>query len=458
MLPEVLAEINPLEYQDRARFPLALERAFRQDFYQNSVNYVRAAILTVTLPIAAFLILDVSAAPQSWPIFWGIRAVMVTLLSLIPIAFRFQQLQRFFIWISTLAALVFVLGVSMMIALSQPQEAAFSFYYIGLVIAAVGAPATFGLLFRQSVALGVSIVLIYSLIAIEAQNLLATTAGRVDFQVACFFLVGATVTGIISGYFNEKRHRRDFLQRCLIEQQRAEAERLRHQSDRLLLNILPSEIASRLKENPQIIAEDFAQASVLFADIVNFTVLSSQMSPAAVVKMLNEVFSHFDELTEKYGLEKIKTIGDCYMVAAGVPIPRYDHAQALANLALDIRAFSQSYQIFGQPLQFRIGINSGPVTAGVIGRKKFIYDLWGDAVNTASRMESHGMGGTIQITQATYDLIQQEFDCQRRGSIEIKGKGKMNAYWLRQKRPPDLKTLDPKTWTETPKIGRLGRE
>lgn len=431
ILPDALADINPLAYLNQPRFPNPLEQVFRQDFFHNSVNYVRSAILVVTLPIAAFLILDLSAAPESWKLFWGIRSVMVLVLILIPQAFRFQRFQRFFLWLAMLGALVFVTGVALMIALSQPHEVSFSFYYIGLVIAAVGGPATFGLLFRQSVVLGVSILVIYSVIAIGVQHLLATESGRVDFQVACFFLVGSTVTGIISGYFNEKRHRRDFLQRCLIEQQRAEAERLRYQADRLLLNILPSEIASRLKENTRIIAEDFAQASILFADIVNFTILSSRMSPAAVVQMLNEVFSHFDELTETYGLEKIKTIGDCYMVAAGVPIPRYDHAQALGNLALDMQAYSQSLNIEGDPLQFRIGINSGPVTAGVIGRKKFIYDLWGDSVNTASRMESYGSGGQIQITQATYDLIAQEFDCQPRGVIEIKGKGQMNAYWLR---------------------------
>ncbi len=430
LLPESLAEINPLEYQNYVRFPLPLERVFRQDFFRNSVNYVRAAIITVTLPIAAFLILDVNAAPESWPIFWGIRAVMVSTLLLIPITFRFSQFQRFFVWIATLAALVFVLGVSLMIALSQPHEASFDFYYVGLVIAAVGGPAAFGLLFPQSVVLGASILAIYGGIAIGIQHLLRTATGRVEFEVACFFLVGAVITGIIGSYFNERRHRRDFLQRCLIEQQRAEAERLRHQADRLLLNILPSEVAQTLKQSSQIIAEDFAQASVLFADIVNFTVLSSRMAPAQVVKMLNEVFSHFDELTEDYGLEKIKTIGDCYMVAAGVPRPRYDHAQALANLALDIQAFSKNYTLDGEPLGFRIGINSGPVTAGVIGRKKFIYDLWGDVVNTASRMESHGQGGQIQITQATYDLIHQQFNCQRCGELSIKGKGRMTVYWV----------------------------
>lgn len=159
------------------------------------------------------------------------------------------------------------------------------------------------------------------------------------------------------------------------------------------------------------------------------------MKPTELVEFLNQVFSHFDLLTDKYGLEKIKTIGDCYMVAAGVPRPRPDHAHALARMALDIRNYSASQEIYGERLNFRIGINSGPVTAGVIGRRKFIYDLWGDAVNTASRMESHGLGGKIQVTEATYQLIQADFLCQPRGLVSIKGKGEIPVYLLLDAKP-----------------------
>jgi len=199
-------------------------------------------------------------------------------------------------------------------------------------------------------------------------------------------------------------------------------------SENLLLNILPKEIAAILKNDSRTIADHFEGVTILFADIAGFTPMSAAMSPVAVVDMLNEVFSHFDTLAEKYNLEKIKTIGDCYMVAAGIPRARPDHAHAIACMALEMRSYVSSSG--GQSLNFRIGVNSGPVVAGVIGRKKFIYDLWGDAVNTASRMESHGTPGKIQITESTYELIKDQFICEERGTATIKGKGEMRLWYL----------------------------
>jgi adenylate cyclase len=158
--------------------------------------------------------------------------------------------------------------------------------------------------------------------------------------------------------------------------------------------------------------------------------MSAKMSPTDLVDLLNEVFSYFDNLVEKYDVEKIKTIGDCYMVASGVPRPRPDHAHVLARLALDMRQFVNQSKFGAHKISLRIGINSGPVVAGVIGRKKFIYDLWGDAVNTASRMESHGSEGTIQITRATYELIKDDFVCEPRGTVYVKGKGEMEAWQI----------------------------
>jgi guanylate cyclase len=202
-------------------------------------------------------------------------------------------------------------------------------------------------------------------------------------------------------------------------------------SENLLLNILPKEIAALLKNHPGTIADHFDCASILFADIVNFTPLSSELPPKEMVDLLNEIFSYFDDLVEKYGVEKIRTIGDNYMVASGIPRPRPDHAQALAHMALDMSAYIQSRPaVHGKRLDFRIGINSGPVIAGVIGRKKFVYDLWGDPVNTASRMESHGVPGKIQISRETYELLRDEFICEPRGSVMVKGKGEMETWYL----------------------------
>ncbi len=204
----------------------------------------------------------------------------------------------------------------------------------------------------------------------------------------------------------------------------------RERSEALLLNILPKDIVSILKRESRTIADHFEGASILFADVVNFTPMSEKMTPTELVDLLNEIFSHFDELVEKYDVEKIKTIGDCYMVASGVPRPRPDHAHVLARLALDMREYVTQRRFGEHIVNLRIGINSGPVVAGVIGRKKFIYDLWGDAVNTASRMESHGSNGTIQITRATYELIKDEFSCERRGTVYVKGKGEMEAWHI----------------------------
>src|ERR671935_2627675 len=202
-------------------------------------------------------------------------------------------------------------------------------------------------------------------------------------------------------------------------------------ADNLLLNILPRSIADRLKAETRTIADQFSSASILFADVVDFTPLAERLPPAEVVGVLDHLFSHFDVLAEHYGLEKIKTIGDCYMVAAGVPSPRPDHARALALMALDMQAAMRSVDEVGHlGLALRIGINSGPVVAGVIGRKRFLYDLWGDAVNTASRMESHGTPGRIQVTRATYELLADEFELEPRGTIAVKGKGEVEAWYL----------------------------
>ena len=205
----------------------------------------------------------------------------------------------------------------------------------------------------------------------------------------------------------------------------------REKADNLLLNILPESIAQRLKKEPSTIAENFAEATVLFADIVGFTKMSSQMSPVEMVNLLNKIFSAFDRLVEQHGLEKIKTIGDAYMVVGGIPNPRADHVQAVAEMALgmlsEIERFNAENKV---DFSMRIGINTGPVVAGVIGIKKFIYDLWGDTVNIASRMESHGLPGCIQVSEATYQCLQEKYEFEERGVIQVKGRGEMITYLL----------------------------
>lgn len=221
----------------------------------------------------------------------------------------------------------------------------------------------------------------------------------------------------------------------LVKQRTHELVEEKATSERLLLNVLPGPIAERLKTGESLIVDRFDAVSVMFADIVGFTTVASKTSPETLVTMLNEVFSMFDKLAEQHGLEKIKTIGDAYMVVAGIPQPVADHATAIAHMALDMIAGIDAYaKRTGTELSIRIGIHSGSVVAGVIGTKKFIYDLWGDTVNTASRMESSGLPGRIQVTEATYSLLRDQFVFDDRGPIEVKGKGAMRTYLLVQQR------------------------
>ena len=202
-------------------------------------------------------------------------------------------------------------------------------------------------------------------------------------------------------------------------------------SERLLLNVLPAPIAARLKQREEVIADRFSDVTVLFADLVDFTRRSERITPEQLVQILNELFSVFDQVAQRHGLEKIKTVGDAYMVAGGLPEPRPDHAQAVAEMALAIRdEVARRSDPSGQPLQVRIGIDTGPAVAGVIGTSKFSYDLWGDTVNTASRMESYGVAGCIQVTARTYQRLKDGYRFERRGPIQVKGKGELVTYLL----------------------------
>jgi class 3 adenylate cyclase len=213
------------------------------------------------------------------------------------------------------------------------------------------------------------------------------------------------------------------------ERRLLEVERAR--SERLLRDMLPTSIAERLKQGEGVIADGFGEVTVLFADIADFTSHAERSPPEATVALLNDLFSRFDALTESRGLEKIKTVGDAYMVAGGLPGPMPSHAEAMAELALEMLEVAGARRLpDGDPVRLRIGIDSGPVVAGVIGRRRFSYDLWGDTANTASRMETTGIPGCIQITERTRHLLGDRYQLTERGRIQVKGKGTMCTYFL----------------------------
>ena len=216
------------------------------------------------------------------------------------------------------------------------------------------------------------------------------------------------------------------------EEQARKIQLVNRENERLLHSILPQQIVEQIRSEQKITVKRFDQVSVLFADIVGFTYISEKLKPDEVVDLLNSLFSRFDDLTGKYGLEKIKTIGDAYMVAAGVPDEKQNHAKILLHFAKDMLQSLEEYnELTGSDLSLRIGISSGPVVAGVIGKTKFAYDLWGDSVNTAARMEAYGRPGRIQVSPTSYDLLKGEYEFEKVPNVNVKGKGVMDVYlWV----------------------------
>lgn len=264
---------------------------------------------------------------------------------------------------------------------------------------------------------------------------LVATAGILDVSVrgtnalpewlrTAFFVLNiaaiSTLAVTLLAIFNRQRDQAMHL--LAAEQERSEG---------LLLNILPKQIADRLKAGERRIADSHEHATVLFADLVGSTALALELTPDALIGVLSDVFSRIDELAQHHGVEKIRTIGDNWMGVSGVPRARPDHAQAAVRMALAVRDFVERYRTpDGRSLAVRIGLNSGPLVAGVIGKHKFVYDIWSDTVNTASRMESQGMAGRVQVSEATYALVKDEFVCEERGAIEVRGRGVLTTYFV----------------------------
>jgi class 3 adenylate cyclase len=275
-------------------------------------------------------------------------------------------------------------------------------------------------------------------VAIEVGLLYAVALGRGEPQgyvLDLFIVASAAIVGVGVTRLLETAARTEWYQRRLIEAQAAEIEREKAKSERVLRNVLPDRIADRLRENDSVIADGVADATVLFADLVGFTPLSEGLEPDELVRALDGLFARFDALTDGLGLDKIKTIGDAYMAAGGAAAPLPDHADRVVRLGLAmIEATAIHAPVCGLPLRLRVGVHSGPLVAGVIGRRRLAWDLWGDTVNTASRMESHGVADAVQISRATLDRLSANasgFEIEPRGTIEIKGKGPLEAFLVR---------------------------
>lgn len=411
-----------MEGQVLNRVTLAFEsRRLEAEYWEYSQPRMRGqtilAVATVLLLYAIFGFLDPWIVPEVVPQVWAIRAVVVAQCIALILLTRTSLFRRYHQLL--LASLPIVGGLGILFMVTLAGEAGRQLYYAALILAVIWTLLFADLRFIYALALCIALLLGYEIIALFINPLpLPVLINNT------FFLFGALLMSAFASYTIERHSRLSFYQSLLIEQERRRAEAL-------LLNILPKEITEQLATQSGTIADRFENASILFADIVGFTTLSKEMGPEEMVGLLNLTFSYFDYLADKYGVEKIRTIGDNYMCAAGVPRPRADHARALALMALEMMDYASGVRIpTGQRLQFRIGINSGPVVAGVIGSKKFQYDVWGTVVNTASRMESQGLPGEIQITRATYDLLKDEFICEPRGSIEVKGIGEMETWFL----------------------------
>jgi len=388
------------------RFPDgALESEFRAGYARSSVRAARATTVLIIALYVGYLALDLRSgiAGAVWPLRLAVVAILGGIL-----AFTWHPaFERAHSWIFSLGALASALGIlAMMATVGTRIEVAF---YPGIGIAIIG---TFTL-FRISFPLALADALL--MIAAYAQE---------GAWVAGFFLGTCLLIGAFAGWNIERYARLGFLARKGLEVER-------ERSERLLLNVLPAPIAERLKTDPAPIADRFPEASVLFADIVGFTRMSAGMAPEDLVTLLNQLFTDFDRVADKHGLEKIKTIGDAYMAVCGVPLPRPDHLERIADAALEMRDLVVARRAGGgPPLAVRIGIDTGPVVAGVIGEKKFIYDLWGDPVTLASRMESHGVAGEVQLTERAGRRLAARYALTSRGPVAVKGREPMETFLL----------------------------
>jgi class 3 adenylate cyclase len=407
-----------------------LEADFARESYEHSIRPVTR--FTVALSAVIFLLYGVHDAfimpgellHEAWAIRYGLAVPMFAVVLPLMWTRSYERWHRpaMLLFAFTIAAVVVALG-----AITRGEPAALQTSWAPLFV----------VLGPFIARLDVGYELVYAILVVVLYNALTLAIGHGSVVVLVSInmaIVSMGLIGVLVARQMERQAREVFLQRRTIRTQMEELDAEKQKSDALLLNVLPAAIAERLKLENRPIADGFQDVSVLFADIVGFTRLSARLSPEELVGRLNQLFSAFDDLLDRFRLEKIKTIGDAYMVVGGLNGGK-DHALALAELALDMLArIAELSAQFNEDFSVRIGINTGPVVGGVIGKKKFIYDVWGDTVNIASRMESTGTPGAVQVSHETYLRIQHMYVFEDRGEIEVKGKGPMRTWLIKQRR------------------------
>jgi class 3 adenylate cyclase len=403
------------------RIPPAWTAAWREHHAKLTQSRLFIAALLVAVVIALDASFQYVFRPATFAAIFWVRVTVVAIAGLVSLAAR----PRWAKYASWLAIILFVaLASDIEAAVIHSGGPASPFQgALGLLVVAAGL-----VLPLELVTIAPLIAMIWGIWLVP----IATAHSRVvwaGFEVYVLLMICATLIALIASWLTGRLRRSEFFGRQALAEER-------ERSERLLLNILPAPIAARLKAGEKTIADELKQVTVLFADIVGFTTLAARLPAGRVVALLDEVFSTFDALAARYRLEKIKTIGDAYMVASGVPEQRPDHAPAAADCALAmLAAIPALCDKLGTAIKLRIGLHSGAAVAGVIGKQKFSFDLWGDTVNTASRMESHGIPGRIHVSADTARHLENDFELEARGSIEVKGKGPMQTFFLIRRQP-----------------------
>jgi len=397
----------------------ALEEEFRSEHNSKTLAQVRVAIIIAALLYAAFSILDfIVFSDGRW------KALTYRFGFVIPVlVLGFAATYRDYFkrnMQSLVMVIIYIAGLGIALIAYSYQDSRGELHFTGTLLPIFWAFIYSGLRFINAVKISLSLIVTYEVIFVGFSGF------PIELLVSFnFFLLASMIIGVLGGYTIESYFRRDFINQQLISIEK-------QKNEHLLLNILPQNIADELKAQPGTIAKDYEQITVLFADLVEFSAWSLKNSAHDIVRLLNEIFSMFDGLTDKYNLEKIKTIGDAYMVTNNLRETESSNVESVARFAFDMHRAVESFNLrSSHKVQLRIGIHTGPAVAGVIGVKKFVYDVWGSTVNVASRMEATCPRNEIQVSEASYELLKNRFIFEDRGEIVIKGHGNLHAYLLK---------------------------